>query len=147
MAPARIGEVSVALLQSAQANALHDLGEHTPALALAQAAADTFRQFLGPDNYLTLTQLSSVAGIHQACATVHPPFAWPATCVNAWSRTFGDTMQASLLATGRLGLAEHRCGDASAGRDYLGRPRARCSCISADHPAAKAFSRRLLEAT
>jgi eukaryotic-like serine/threonine-protein kinase len=63
-------------------------------------------------------------------------------------QTFGDTMQASLVATGHLGLAEHHCGDASAGRDYLRQAESALRLhFGEDNAAAKTFSQRLLEAT
>ena len=148
MAPGRIGEVSVAMLQSARANALHDVGKHTEALPLAQAAADTFRTLLGPDNYLTLTQLSSVAGIHQVLRDCAAALPLARDVRQRMVQTFGDTMQASLVATGHLGLAEHHCGDASAGRDYLRQAESALRLhFGEDNAAAKTFSQRLLEAT
>src|SRR3546814_1520359 len=66
LAPERIGKVSVALLQSASARAMNDLGRGAEALPLALAAAEESRKFLGPDDYLTLTQLSTVATIQHA---------------------------------------------------------------------------------
>jgi eukaryotic-like serine/threonine-protein kinase len=148
MAPGRIGEVSVAMLQSARANALHDVGRHTDALPLAQAAADTFRTLLGPDNYLTLTQLSSVAGIHQVLRDCAAALPLARDVRKRMVQTFGETMQASLVATGHLGLAESHCGDAGAGRDYLRQAESALRLhFGEDNAAAKTFSERLLETT
>jgi non-specific serine/threonine protein kinase len=147
MARGRIGEVSAALLQAARANALHDVGRHTEALALAQAAADTFRTYLGPDNYLTLTQLSSVAGIQRFlhdCAAALP---LARDVRERMAKTFGNTMQATLIATGQLGLAEHRCGDAGAGLGYLRQAESELRLhFGEDNEAAKRFGLRLLAA-
>lgn len=115
LAPERIGEVSVALLQSATAEALHDMGRHAEALPLAQVAAEASRQFLGPDNYLALIQLSTVARLHAALGNcpaalplarnVHERMAWQ----------FDGNMQATLIAAGQLGEIERNCGDRETG--------------------------------
>jgi len=148
MAPGRIGEVSVALLQSARANALRDVGRHTEALPLAQAAAETFGTFLGPDNYLTLTQLSAIADHHQVMRNCAAALPLARDVRERMARTFGETMQATLVATGNLGLAEHHCGDAGAGLDYLRQAESALRLHFGEaNAAAKTFSERLLEAT
>jgi hypothetical protein len=106
---------------------------HAEALPLAQAAADTFRKFLGPDNYLTLTQLSSVAGIHQAsrnCAPqlplardvrrTHDPGVRRDHAGQRWSQT-------GHLGLSRTSMRRRRRG----ARLPASRPRARCACTSA----------------
>lgn len=113
--PERIGEVSVALLQSASANALHDLGRHGEALPLAQAAAEASGRFLGRDNYLTLTQLSAVAGIHAAVGNCAAALPLARDVHGRLARQFGERMQAVLIASGRLGEIELVCGDRDAG--------------------------------
>lgn len=119
--PARIGEVSVALFQAAEANALHDLGRHHEALPLAQQAAATSSRFLGRYNYLTLVQNSSVASIQQALGDCPAALQMARTVHEAMLREFGLDMQATLIEIGNLGLREYGCGDRRAGLDLLQR--------------------------
>ncbi len=119
LAPERIGEVSVALLQSASANALHDLGRHAEALPLAQAAAEASGEFLGPDNYLTLTQLSAVASIHDASGNCSAALPLARDVHERMARQFGENMQATLITTGKLGEIELHCGDRETGRAHI----------------------------
>lgn len=146
MAPERIGEVSVALLQAAGANALLGLGRASEALTLAQAAAVASGKFLGADNYITLVQLSTVAAAHQAlgdCATALP---LARDVRERMRRTFGDEMQATLVELGNLGLREHGCGDRAAGLGHLREAEdALRGKFGADNTAAQIFGERLRE--
>jgi tetratricopeptide (TPR) repeat protein len=147
MAESRIGQVSVALLQSARANALHDLGRHADALPLAQTAAETFSKFLGADNYLTLTQLAAVAGMHRVMRDCAAALPLAREVRERMVRTFGENMQATLVTTGNLGLAERHCGDVAAGLDYLRLAESGLrQHFGIANAAAEAFSRGLLDA-
>lgn len=119
MAPEQVGEVSVALMKSASASALHVLGRHAEALPLALAAAETSRKFLGPDNYLTLVQTSSVASIHHALGNCPAALQLARQVRERMVSEFGEDMQATLIETGNLGLREHDCGDRAAGLLHL----------------------------
>jgi eukaryotic-like serine/threonine-protein kinase len=115
----RIGEVSVALLKSATAQALQDLGRPAEALPLAQEALEASATYLGRDNYLALVQRSIVASLQAAagdCAT-----AWPmaSDVRDRMARDYGEDMQATLVATGRLGEIELRCGRRAAGLQHV----------------------------
>jgi non-specific serine/threonine protein kinase len=124
LAPERIGKVSVALLQSAAANALADMGRHAEALPLATAAAEESRKFLGPDDYLTLTQLSAIANISQASGNCAAALPLAQDVHERMARRFGEDMQATLIETGNLGLKEYDCGDREAGLEELRRAEA-----------------------
>lgn len=119
LTPERIGEVSVALLQSASANALHHLGRHAEALPLAQAAAEASRKSLGPDNYLTLTQLSALASIHAATGSCTAALPLARDVRDHMIQRFGEKMQAALIETGNLGKIELDCGEHDAGIKHL----------------------------
>lgn len=121
MDPSRIGEVSVALFQAAQAGALHDLGRHDEALPLAQEAAATSSRFLGINNYLTLVQTSGVASIQHALGNCADALQLARRVRDGMVREFGEGMQATLIETGNLGLRKYSCGDRQAGLDYLQR--------------------------
>lgn len=124
LAPKRIGKVSMALLQSASANALSDTGRHAEALPLALAAAEESRKFLGPDDYLTLTQLSVVANIHHASGNCRAALPLARDVRERMARRFGENMQATLIETGNLGFKELDCGDRETGLDELHRAEA-----------------------
>ncbi len=121
MEPSRIGEVSVALFQAAEAGALHDLGRHAEALPLAQEAAATSSRFLGIYNYLTLVQTSSVASIQQALGNCTDALQLARRVRDGMVREFGEGMQATLIEIGNLGLREFGCGNRQDGLEYLQR--------------------------
>ena len=60
----RIGEGKAAGHRIMLARALRNLGRYDEALPLAEAAAAATGRILGPDDYTTLVQLSTVASIH-----------------------------------------------------------------------------------
>lgn len=111
----RIGGVSIALLQFTSAHALHDMGRHGEALSLARSAAEASRTFLGADNYLTLVQLSTVASIEGALGNCTTALPLSRDVHGRMVRQFGAQMQATLIAAGKLGELELRCGDREAG--------------------------------
>lgn len=119
MQPSRIGEVSVALFQAAEAGALHDLGRHAEALPLAREAVATSSRFLGSDNYLTLVQSSGVAAIQHALGHCADAVQLARRVRDGMAREFGEGMQATLIEIGNLGLREFGCGDRDAGLFYL----------------------------
>ncbi|MEL1263622.1 protein kinase domain-containing protein [Pseudoxanthomonas putridarboris] len=145
--PERIGEVSVALLQSASANALHDLGRHAEALPLARAAAEESRKFLGPDDYLTLVQLSTVASIHGASGNCSAALPLARDVRERMARRFGENMQATLIETGNLGKIELDCGERDAGIEHLSRAEDRLRAdFGEDNVAAHNFRYALARA-
>lgn len=146
LAPERIGEVSVALLRSAFAEALHDMGRDAEALPLAQAAAETSGRFLGSDNYLTLVQLSTVASLHDAMGNCAAALPLARDARERMVRQFGEAMQAVLIATGHLGKIELDCGDHEAGLAYLRHAENRLRTeFGEDNSAAHAFGAILAE--
>lgn len=147
LAPARIGSVSTALLKAATASALGDLGRHAEALPLAEAAAKQSLKFLGPDDYLTLTQNSLVTDLHLAAANCATALPLAREVRERMTRRFGEEMQATLIETGKLGMKEHGCGDREAGivllrkAEHLLRTR-----FGEDNTAAQGFRVALAEA-
>jgi non-specific serine/threonine protein kinase len=138
LAPERIGKVSVALLRSATANALDDMGRHAEALPLALAAAEESLRFLGPDDYLTLIQHSAVAGIQRALGNCGAALPLARDVRARMARRFGDDMQATLVEAGNLGLAEYDCGNRATGLDEMRRAEAGLrSRFGVDNPAAE----------
>ena len=147
LAPERIGKVSVAILQSAMANALSDLGRHAEAMPLALAAAEQSGKFLGPDDYLTLTQLSAVANIRHAAGNCAAALPLARDVHERMSRRYGEGMQALLVETGNLGLKESDCGDREAGLAELRRAEAGLRRLyGPENTAALAFRNALAEA-
>jgi eukaryotic-like serine/threonine-protein kinase len=111
----RIGAVSQALLQSATAQALHDLGRHAEALPLALDALEASTTYLGHDNYFTLMQRSVVASLHAATGDCTAALPLAHGVRERMALDYGEDMQATLVATGRLGEIELRCGQREAG--------------------------------
>lgn len=140
LAPGRIGKVSAALLQAASANALHDLGRHAEALPLAREAAAESAEFLGADDYLTLTQLSTVAGLQGALGDCAAALRLARDVRRRMARRFGEEMQAVPIETGRLGKVELACGQREAGIAHLRDARARLQAdFGVDNAAARDF--------
>jgi non-specific serine/threonine protein kinase len=147
LAPERIGSVSVALLQSAAASALNDIGRPADALPLALSAAEASRRFLGPDDYLTLLQSSAVARIRQALGDCRAALPLARDVRDHMARRFGEDMQATLIETGNLGIEESRCGNRDAGLADLRLAEAGLrEHFGADHAAAQRFRQALAEA-
>lgn len=115
LARERIGEVNHALLQSTVARALYDLGRHAEAAPLAIAALDTSTTYLGRDNYLALVQRSMVASLHAATGDCAAALPLARGVQQRMALNYGEDMQATLVAAGRLGEIELRCGDREGG--------------------------------
>ncbi len=142
LARKRIGRVSVALFQSATANALDDMGRHAEALPLALAAAEESRKFLGPDDYLTLVQLSAVARIQRALGNCDAALPLARDIYGRMARRFGQDMQATVVEAGNLGLAEYQCGNRATGLDRMRRAEAGLrSRFGTENPVAERLRR------
>jgi non-specific serine/threonine protein kinase len=116
---AHIGESGVAGHRITLARALRGLGRCEEALPLAQAAADASERVLGPDNYSTLVQLSTVASIHDAAGHCDRALPVERTVRERMAARYGALRQATLIETGNLGFMEYDCGDREAGLDDL----------------------------
>jgi len=141
LAPERIGRVSTALLQSVAAAALHDMGRDAEALPLAQAAAEENNTFLGPGDYLTLTQLSTVAGIHGALGDCPRALPLARDVQERMARRFGEDALSTLVETGNLGKTELDCGERAAGIERLQSAESRLRAdFGQDNVAARDFA-------
>lgn len=144
LAPSRIGEVSSALLQAARAHALHDLGRHAEALPMMQAAAEESSRYLGPDDYLTLTQHSALARIHAALGDCAQALPLARDVQRRMLGRFGAQMQATLIETGHLGGLELQCGDPAAGVGHLQQAERQLRlAFGGDSSAVRNFASRL----
>ncbi|MHC9084969.1 protein kinase domain-containing protein [Luteimonas sp. RIT-PG2_3] len=117
--PRRIGEATVAGYRIMLARALRNLGRHDEALPLAENAAQVTGRILGPDEYATLIQRSTVASIHDAAGRCPEALRIARDVRERMARRYGEDRQATLVETGNLGFKEYDCGDRDAGLDYL----------------------------
>jgi len=115
----RIGEGKVAGQRIMLARALRNLGRYDEALPLAEAAAATTERILGPDDYSTLVQLSTVASIHDYAGDCAKALSIARTVRERMAGRYGEERQATLVETGNLGFKEYDCGDRETGLDYL----------------------------
>ncbi|WP_202844331.1 protein kinase domain-containing protein [Luteimonas saliphila] len=115
----RIGEGKAAGQRIMLARALRNLGRYDEALPLAQAAAATTERILGPDDYSTLVQLSTVASIHDYAGDCTRALAIARIVRGRMAARYGAERQATLIETGNLGFKEYDCGEREAGLDYL----------------------------
>lgn len=119
LAPARIGEATVAGYQATLARALRNDARYAQALPLAQQAVATSARVLGQDDYLTLTRLSIVASIQDRAGDCAGSLATMRTVRARMAARYGADRQFTLVETGNLGLKEYDCGDRAAGLAYL----------------------------
>ncbi|MCD9029845.1 winged helix-turn-helix domain-containing protein [Luteimonas sp. BDR2-5] len=115
----RIGEGKVAGHRIMLARALRNLGRYEEALPLAESAAAVTERILGPDDYSTLIQLSTVASIHDYAGDCGQALPIARTVRERMAARYGEERQATLIETGNLGFKERDCGDREAGLDYL----------------------------
>lgn len=120
-APSRIGERKAAGLRIMLARALRNLGRYAEALPLARSAAEATGRILGPDDYSTLIQLSTVASILDYAGDCPGALEIARTVRTRMAARYGEDRQATLVETGNLGFKERDCGDREAGLDYLRR--------------------------
>lgn len=116
---ARLGEGKVAGHRIMLARALRNLGRYAEALPLAESAAAVTGRILGPDDYSTLIQLSTVASIHDYAGDCDKALPIARTVRERMAARYGEERQATLVETGNLGFKERDCGDREAGLDYL----------------------------
>ncbi|HLT43588.1 MAG TPA: winged helix-turn-helix domain-containing protein [Luteimonas sp.] len=115
----RIGEGKAAGHRIMLARALRNLGRYAEALPLAEAAAAATERIVGPDDYTTLVQLSTVASIHDYAGDCPKALAIARTVRGRMAARYGEKRQATLIETGNLGFKERDCGERETGLDYL----------------------------
>ena len=115
----RVGEGRMASHRIMLARALRGLGEYDEALPLAEAAAATTERILGPDDYSTLIQLSTVASIHDYAGRCEQALPIARVVLERMARRYGEERQGTLIETGNLGFKEYDCGDRALGIEYL----------------------------
>jgi DNA-binding winged helix-turn-helix (wHTH) protein/tetratricopeptide (TPR) repeat protein len=143
----RIGESKAAGHRIMLARALRNLGRYDEALPLAEAAAAATGRILGPDDYTTLVQLSTVASIHDYAGRCGQALEIARVVRARMAARYGEERQATLIETGNLGFKEYDCGDREAGLDYLRQAeRGLRERFGADNVAAHSFRYALARA-
>lgn len=144
---ARLGEGKIAGHRIMLARALRNLGRYAEALPLAESAAAVTERILGPDDYSTLIQLSTVASIHDYAGDCDKALPIARTVRERMAARYGEERQATLIETGNLGFKERDCGDREAGLDYLRRAESGLRAqYGDDNVAAHAFRYALARA-
>src|SRR5690606_24933009 len=129
------------------ARALRNLARTAEALPLAEAAAPATGRILGPDDYTTLVQLSTVASIHDYAGRCGQALEIARVVRARMAARYGEERQATLIETGNLGFKEYDCGDREAGLDHLRRAeRGLRERYGADNVAAHSFRYALARA-
>src|SRR5690606_31568095 len=143
----RIGESKAAGHRIMLARALRNLGRYDEALPRAEAAAAATGRILGPDDYTTLVQLSTVASIHDYAGRCGQALEIARVVRARMAARYGEERQATLIETGNLGFKEYDCGDREAGLDHLRRAeRGLRERYGADNVAAHSFRYALARA-
>lgn len=111
----RIGEHYVSALQLNLARALRNVGRYDEALPLARAAVEATERVLGPDQYQTLVQWSTVAGIYDLMGQCAKGLDIQRHVWRAMAEHVGATKQSTLAEAGNLADMEFECGDKDEG--------------------------------
>lgn len=109
-AAARIGGIYRSALQLNLARALRNLGRYGEALPLAQAAVATSEKILGPNEYQTLVQMSTLANIHDRAGRCDKALELLRVVQSRMAEHFGADKQATIVETGNLASTEFDCG-------------------------------------
>jgi len=126
----RIGERKVAGHRILLARALRNLGQYEEALPLAESAAAMTERILGPDDYATLIQWSTVASIHDYAGDCTKALPIARMVRARMAKRYGEHRQGTLVETGNLGFKEYDCGDRGAGWTTCDRPNTACASTS-----------------
>jgi len=110
-AEGRIGGIYTSALQLNLARALRNLGRFNEALPLAQAAVARSEKILGPNEYQTLVQMSTLSGIHENAGNCQKALDIMRIVQKRMSDHFGAEKQATIVETGNLASQEFDCGD------------------------------------
>src|SRR5690606_29509934 len=93
----RIGEGKAAGHRIMLARALRNLGRDTDARPQEEAAAAATERIVGPDDYTTLVQLSTVASIHDYAGDCPKALAIARTVRGRMAARYGEKRQATLI--------------------------------------------------
>lgn len=143
----RIGETSIAGIRMHLARAFRHLGRYREALPLAQAAVTATERILGPDQYTTLINMSTLYSIHDELGNCTKALPIAREVRRRMAARFGEHKVATLIETGNLGFVEIECGDREAGLDYLRQADSNLRRLyGEDNAAAQAFRFGLVDA-
>lgn len=106
-----IGETYLSALHLNLARVLRNKGLYDEALPLAEAAAAATERMMGPNEYQTLVQLSTVADIHHRAGDCAKGIVLMHRVVAGMKEHFGADKQATIVETGNLAGMEFDCGD------------------------------------
>lgn len=106
-----IGATYLSALRLNLARALRNKGRYDEALPLAEAAVAATERQLGPNEYQTLVQLSTVANIHDRAGDCRRGLEIMRRVVAGMREHFGADKQATIVETGNLAGMEFDCGD------------------------------------
>jgi eukaryotic-like serine/threonine-protein kinase len=110
-AAGRIGGIYTSALQLNLARALRNLGRYEEALPLAQMAVATSEKILGPNEYQTLVQMSTLSSIHENAGSCREALGIMRVVQERMAEHFGAEKQATIVETGNLASQEFDCGD------------------------------------
>ena len=106
-----IGETYLSALRMNLARVLRNKGRYNEALPLAESAVAATEKVMGPNQYQTLVQLSTVANIHDRAGDCKKGLAIMRRVVAGMREHFGAGKQATIVETGNLASMEFDCGD------------------------------------
>lgn len=106
-----IGETYLSALRLNLARTLRNKGRYDEALPLAEAAAAATEKLMGPNEYQTLVQLSTVANIHDRAGDCKKGLEIMRRVATGMAENFGRDKQATIVETGNLAGMEFDCGD------------------------------------
>ena len=106
-----IGATYLSALRLNMARTLRNQGRYGEALPLAEAAAAATEKQMGPNEYQTLVQLSTVANIHDRAGDCKTGLGIMRRVAAGMAANFGPEKQATIVETGNLAGMEFDCGD------------------------------------
>ncbi|TXH65324.1 MAG: tetratricopeptide repeat protein [Thermomonas sp.] len=106
-----IGETYLSALRLNLARVLRNQGRYAEALPLAEAAAAATEKLMGPNEYQTLVQLSTVANIHDRAGDCKKGLGIMRRVAAGMAANYGPDKQATIVEIGNLAAMEFDCGD------------------------------------
>lgn len=144
---ARIGQTNAAALRVNLARALRNQGRFDEALPVARAAVQATESVMGPDQYQTLVQKSTLASIHYRAGDCPASLALMREVHAGMARNYGDQSRTTLVEAGNLADKEYECGDREAGFSLNAKILAAWEGSGEDSGSGHAQVRRFIHAT
>ncbi len=110
------------------------------ALVFSRDSVEDLERRLGPDNFQTITALSSLSRVHHLLKQCEPALQAGASAYERIRRTRGDEQQGTFIEQGNLGAKQFECGDRESGLANVAAAETGLTRLhGADNAAAQSF--------